>query len=146
MPSQEYEWSASLDVGNEKMNSEHRELLRRMAQIEELNTKTLNKQALAEAYLGLIDFVHKHFREEEEHMKAMRYPQLETHQRIHESMLDALMRYYREFEASVYGRFPSSVFDFFKTWVLTHIMMVDRQYAEFEKSKDSSSAASPRKR
>ncbi|MBI3544608.1 MAG: hemerythrin family protein [Deltaproteobacteria bacterium] len=133
-----YEWSPSLEVGSKRMDDEHRELLGRMARVEELNSRSLDKTAVIDAFDDFVTCVRFHFTDEEAHMVKMGYPKTDVHHRIHESLLDALTRYRAELMTSVHGRFPSSVFDFFKTWITTHIMIVDRQYCDFERARTAS--------
>lgn len=125
-------WSPALDVGNSRLNHEHREILALMARLQVLNTKSMSKVALLSAFDELIQYTQLHFAEEEEHMAAMSYPKLETHMRLHTSLLNSLAGYRAELMSSVYGRFPVSVFDFFKTWMISHIMIADKQYAEHQ--------------
>ena len=95
---------------------------------------------LLEKFDLLVAATHEHFDDEEKHMQTIGYPGLERHHQIHQQLFEALDKYRREFTASVYGRFPSSVFDFFKTWLITHIMIVDRQYADFLKNQPKSAS------
>jgi hemerythrin-like metal-binding protein len=130
-----YNWTSNLDVGNEQLNDEHKTLLAKMAKVEEFNERMLSKEALLEAYDDLVQYAVDHFKEEEAYMREILYPAAETHGRIHSALIDALAKYRAEFMASVYARFPAAVFDFFKTWMLTHIMIVDRQYSEYADAK-----------
>lgn len=131
---EEFNWTPSLDVGNEAMNDEHKELINKMRNLIALNQRSLSKNDLLFYYDDLVSYTKRHFRDEEVYLKSINYPGLEQHKRIHTGLTDALDRYREEFKSSVSGRFPSSVFDFFRTWITSHILVVDKSYSELAKS------------
>jgi hemerythrin len=124
-------WSPALDIGNDKLNNEHQDLIALMDQIQEANATSMDKARLLDSYDRLVRATQQHFSDEEQYLASFAYPELEQHQRIHQQLLEALVRYRGEFTKSVHGRFPAAVFDFFKTWILTHIMLVDKRYATY---------------
>jgi hemerythrin-like metal-binding protein len=127
----EFKWDSSLALDIPHIDEEHRQIIDTMNRIADLNRKSFDKEQLLSSFKLLIGLTQKHFKDEEELMRQENYPNFETHKRIHDSFLETLERYKVEMESSVYRRFPSAVFDFFKTWITTHIMIVDRQYQEF---------------
>jgi hemerythrin-like metal-binding protein len=126
-------WSPALSVGNAPLDNEHRILLARMNELVEANGRSMDKAWMLGQFDELVALTRHHFDGEEEHMALIGYPGLKQHQRIHDQLFTAMEKYRSEFQQSVYGRFPSSVFDFFATWLTTHIMIVDRQYADYER-------------
>jgi hemerythrin len=127
-------WTKSLEVGNNLMDEEHQELIARMGRLHQINATSLDKKLILMGMDEFIRITRHHFNDEEKLMKEVGYPGLEQHQRIHEGLFGALDRYRAELASSVYHRFPSSVFDFMKTWITSHIMMVDQQYANHIKN------------
>lgn len=132
-------WTPQLDVGNEKLNAEHKMLIKMMHQLHELNAKTFDKEKVVDTFSEFIEFVEIHFEDEEAHMKSMHYPRLESHRKIHEELIASLFKQREELARSPVGRLPSSVFDFFNTWILTHILIADKDYAAYEQSHRSKS-------
>ena len=110
------------------LDDEHKHILLKMSEVKSANARSLSKDKLSEEYDELIAVTRQHFSDEEEHMRRMKFPDLEQHQRIHEQLFVTLEKYRQELKGSVYGRFPSSVFDFFRTWLVSHIMIVDQKY------------------
>jgi len=135
---EEFKWTPYLDVGNEAMNDEHRELINKMQNLTALNQRSLNKNDILFYYDDLVNYTKRHFQDEEIYLESINYPGLEQHKRIHVGLMDALARYREEFKSSVSGRFPSSVFDFFRTWITSHILVVDKGYSELAKSQQNS--------
>lgn len=125
----EFKWTATLDVGDDLMNREHQVLIEKMGKLASYNLRSLSKKDILFYYDDLIEYTKRHFRDEEALLEKLDYIGLDQHKRIHEGLLEAMNRYREEFNTSVSGRLPSSVLDFFRTWITTHILVVDKQYA-----------------
>lgn len=137
-PNEGLVWNPTLSVEDSDLDEEHRAIIEKMNEVERANSRTMSKEILLEKYDELVSVTEKHFADEEIYMREMKYHDLSTHHRIHrihQQLFEALERYREELQKSVYGRFPSSVFDFFRTWLTTHIMIVDQQYVKFKNSK-----------
>lgn len=128
-------------MNNEVLDREHQGIFEKMNRVAQLNARLPKKMTLLAAFDDLIMFTAHHFKDEEAHMEEIGFPKVESHRASHRRLTEALERHRQEFVSSVYGRFPSSVFDFFKTWVTSHIMIVDKEYAEFERAKRNERSA-----
>ena len=126
----DFAWLPALDIGLNKMNDEHRGLISIMGRLAHLNGAGVGKKKLFETFDDLIVTTQLHFSDEEELMKASRYPDLPGHKALHHGMLRKLEQHRDEYEKSPALRVPTAVFDFFRLWLTTHIMLVDRKYAE----------------
>jgi hemerythrin len=141
MSSQElFKWSPTLTVGDDRLDGEHKEIIQKMNDLFLLNKRAVDKARLLSAYDDFVTVTRHHFQDEELHMKKMGYVRLESHKKAHVDLLTSLGNFRNELTHSVYAQFPSSVFDFFKTWLASHIMIVDRSYADFQ----STSASGPK--
>ncbi len=130
-----FTWGPHFDVGDDKINREHQKLIAMMRNLAQLCKKSVPKQQVLFAYDALIQFTEEHFADEEELMAELNYPDLENHKKIHQQLLDNLYKYREELVVSVYGVLPSSVFDFFQNWLMTHILIVDQKYGAVLKEK-----------
>lgn len=124
-----FEWTEALDVKQPELNLEHQELISRMNLFAEKNRSALSKDELLKSYQSLVAYTAKHFEDEERYFSSINYTRAAEHRKIHKQLIDKLRGYEQEFRGSVSGRFPNSVFDFFKTWITTHILLVDKEYA-----------------
>lgn len=128
--SRSFQWSTAFDVGVDSMNLEHQGLFERMQKVSDLCEMSTSKENILSAYDSLISYTEKHFAHEEDLMVSLNYKGLEAHRRLHKELLDKLHKYRKELVNSVYAALPSSVFDFFENWLLTHILIVDKQYGD----------------
>ncbi len=129
-----FEWNSQFDIDIPKMNEEHRELLNIMARIENLCRHNVSKSSVLSAYDNLLKYARTHFQHEEQIMRTMNFPGLEQHALIHKDLIEKLEKYRKEFILSSSLKLPTSVFDFFKNWLLTHILIADRQYNDHKKT------------
>lgn len=137
-----FSWTPALDVKVEFLNEEHRVLITRMNHIARQNKISLSKDTLITLFEELIQFTRQHFDDEEKYLSSIQYPKLDQHARIHNQLIEKLNQYRDEFRKAVQGRFPESVFDFFRTWITTHILIVDKEYANFITEKSQTTKVS----
>lgn len=126
-----FKWTGAFNIGITEMDEEHRNLLARMSKFEVLNKSLAQKHTLLSEFKSFILFTTEHFQHEENLMQEYEYPSLLEHISIHRDLISKLNKYMNELERSVYSEIPSSVFDFFNNWLVSHILIIDRRYAEF---------------
>lgn len=123
------DWTASLDLGVPAMDAEHKGLVAAMNRIYELGEQGANKATLDQAIQKLAELTTKHFADEEKHMASVGYPDLKTHAVIHKNMLEKFTALYNDFKAGA-GKVDRAFYDFLKFWLKSHIMGIDRKYAD----------------
>jgi hemerythrin len=128
-----FSWHAGLDIGVEAMNGEHKTLLRLMASLEHSyqNNKPFEEQL--EILNELAKFTISHFRDEEEFMESIRYPDFENHKLIHCNLLDRLNSFVSKMKLE--GQLNHEFFGFLSAWLTAHIMSVDIKYGQYSQSK-----------
>ncbi len=121
-------WDQSLDVGEDKMNHEHQDILKLM---NDLHDAWLAGKTGSEVLIILRDLVKvttDHFADEEVYMQEIGYASLATHKMIHADLLKKLNGYY-DFYRSNDGQLSRDFFSFLKLWLTAHIKGVDMKYA-----------------
>lgn len=120
-------WDASMSVGNEQMDADHRML------ISLINQMAIASDRVDEITLELVlDELHGytvlHFQREEEMLREAGYPDLEQHIRIHQALayrvVDIRRRYLRGGIATL-GR---EIQEFLGEWLRNHILTEDHKY------------------
>lgn len=129
-------WRDRYRLGVDEMDDEHKIL------IEKINTLVsgINEgQALAslkKAFTDLADYTTEHFRDEENFMASIGYPQLPNHKIIHRKLLDQVAAFGSRFDDGSLN--TSELVAFLNDWLIKHILGVDMRYAEFHKTGESS--------
>lgn len=122
-------WDATLDIGVEAMNREHRDILDAMNRVFDMNEAGRSGAGMMAEIARLGDITTRHFRDEEVFMAKSGFPDLEPHKRIHAKLLADFAAHASAAEAAG-GRPSSAFFQFLRLWLSAHIKCIDRKYAD----------------
>lgn len=135
------EWDDRLATGIKSIDSQHKELFRRINSLVQAIKEQRCKHEIDGVIKFLEDYAKVHFSDEEKHMRRTGYAGLEEQRREHGKYLDALKDLK---EQAALPRVPGSSYDLSATtnqvvvdWIVDHIMKVDRKFGEFIASKDN---------
>ncbi len=123
-----FTWDEDLDVGVEAMNNQHKKLIALMEEVYQKNAAKVGKEGVLQATQTLIDYVIKHFRDEEAYMESINFPGLEAHKQIHRNLLADLNDLARQFVASDDTELSEEFMAFLSLWINTHILAIDNKY------------------
>ncbi len=122
-----FTWDEKYRLGVSKMDDQHKDIIHLMnALYSKARVNAPRPEQLA-CFDRLLQVSEDHFREEEVHMTATKYSEVEIHKRIHKTLIDRL-RKIRE-DARTAG-FTAKDFDFLKVWLSGHILGIDMKYAK----------------
>lgn len=125
-----FHWRNVYSVGIDSMDEHHKELFE-MANnlIDKVNAN--KEQALLEDALNfLIDYAKFHFKEEEELQQKYDYPQYEIHMKEHKTLLKDVLKFKSQMNEDEI-KISYKVIEFFKEWIINHILTKDRKYGHF---------------
>lgn len=129
-----FEWSNRLELGVESMDAEHKTLLGKInSLITALDSPASDKKmdGVLQAFTNLAGYTVQHFKDEEEFMESVDYPQIESHKKIHQKLLTQVGGFAEKLKDGSLDK--ENLISFLRNWLFSHIMGVDRQYAEHEK-------------
>jgi hemerythrin len=126
------EWDDRYSVGIQLVDDQHKELVNM--------TNTLYAGCLAgdeaartyflEAIHGTVDYVKYHFAAEEKILENVTYPDIFEHKKAHEGFVKKIFEDVKSFQSG--KKFIPNVFvRYLKDWILTHIAVEDKKYAEY---------------
>ncbi len=121
-------------LGVSEMDDEHIILVDRINKlIEQIEQQYRRKdaQALLTTFSNLANFTNEHFSHEEAYMRSIGYRQLTSHQKIHQNLLSHIESYGNQIKNETLN--DQKLISFLRNWLLSHIMGVDMQYAQFQK-------------
>lgn len=135
------EWSDKFSVGIPAIDSQHRELFKRINNLVVAIKEHRCKEEIDETITFLEDYARIHFSEEEKHMRRTHYNGYEEQLKEHGQYLAAVADL--KLQASL-PRVPGSSYDLSATtnqvvvdWIVKHIIKVDTKFAEFLRSQKS---------
>lgn len=123
-----FEWDESLDVNVDSMNAQHKNLVNLMDALYTKNLAGVSKQELLNGLADLMQYVLKHFKDEEGYMESINFLGLETHKRLHQNLLNDLTIFVDNFKKSEAQQLSSEFIMFLKFWLSTHIRGIDTKY------------------
>ena len=126
------EWDDRYLTGIPLVDTQHKKLLEMTNGLYECclgGTEDIQR-CFKEAVHGTVEYVKKHFSAEERILENIRYPGLILHKKEHEGFVKKVIEEVRNFEEN--KRFVPFIFvRFLRDWILTHIAVEDKKYAEF---------------
>lgn len=132
-------WSDSYSVNNESIDAQHQEWI---AIYNKLDHDLLSRgsgglaTAVADALQAMQDYANYHFRQEEQYLREINYPDLVAHKRMHTDFDDQLYGYGRQLRS---GQLilSSELLSILKDWLLHHILHEDQKYCTFTSQSQS---------
>jgi len=127
-------WSNSYSMGVKLIDDQHKGLINFVNDL--FNHASGNEKAerayFSEVIQQAVQYVKEHFHSEEKLMLGTKFPGYAAHKKVHDEFTMTVVKSVKDFEAG--KRLVLEKFAYFlKDWVLTHIAVMDRQYAEYFK-------------
>ncbi len=133
------EWTEKLEIGIKTIDSQHRELFKRISNLVTAIKQHRCKEEIDGTIKFLEDYARAHFSEEEKHMREARYPGYEEQRRDHRKYLSALAELKAQ---AALPRIHGSSYDLSATtnqvvvdWIVDHILKADMKFGEFLRKK-----------
>ena len=131
-------WSDELSLGIERIDSEHRHLINLSNSLIS-STQSKNKDELTKCFHRLREYTVFHFKNEEQYLEEIGYPELEKHKTEHR----LLKLEVKEFQHKAYRNEslkPKDVFQFIRHWLIEHVLNMDMKYKTYTISEPSEKA------
>ncbi len=124
-----FQWDASkYSVKVKEMDDEHIVLIEKMNKLHEAYERGDGYDILKALLNDFASYTLKHFEDEEEFMRKIRFSGYETHKMIHEKLIRQLKDHLSEFESK--AELSNAFFSFLKVWLSSHIQGIDMKYGE----------------
>jgi hemerythrin len=128
-------WNDELVLGIAKIDEQHRWLVDRInAMHDELSKPAPDRKAVGDILEALVDYTMNHFIVEEEIFKRHAYPQTDAHLAEHNGFTGKIIALLDKFQAGA-SDVGNDTMALLKDWLTHHILVVDKAYVPFFKSK-----------
>lgn len=126
-------WGPQYHIGVSKMDEEHQILVNKInILIESMNTDDYD--IIEKDFTDLANYVVEHFTDEETFMREIKYPQFESHKKIHENLINNMQSFNAQITQKDLDKRELS--SFLQNWLITHILGVDMKYADFNNKRN----------
>jgi hemerythrin len=128
-------WTKDLSSGIEEIDSQHKELIKRVNAFLFATRKGRGKEEISNLIIFLKEYSQKHFPKEEKYMLNMEYPDYPIHKHEHTMFINDLSDIEKEFIThGVSSYFLIQVQKRLCNWVGDHLCKVDKKMADYFKS------------
>jgi hemerythrin len=126
------EWDDRYMTGIQLFDDQHKELIRFTDELFKscLGGDELAKEAFKKTAHSAVEYVKKHFTAEEKMFENINYPLAAEHKKQHEAFIKRVLADVRNFEGGK-DFVPLAFARFLREWIMTHIAVHDKQYADF---------------
>ena len=125
-------WTPDIAVGVEVIDAQHQSLFSLYNRLASALEAQISVEELELAMLSLQDYVIEHFAEEQELMAESRYPDFNKHAIQHDRFIVDFLKLKRRLTAEGASRqIAEELKERVGNWLLSHISVVDRQFATF---------------
>jgi hemerythrin-like metal-binding protein len=127
-------WNKTLETGIAAIDDQHKELFR---QADVLFGRE-NDDRVPQTLNFLVDYVKKHFRDEQLiHSKAS-YPKMEQHKKLHVDFEAAFKKLHEEYNSDSKNlKVLIKINKTFNDWLMNHIMVHDKEFAAYYKAQQT---------
>ena len=126
------DWSDSYSIGIPKIDDQHKELLHYVNDL--FNHASDNEEEerafFTDMIQSMVQYTKYHFSNEEKMMIATNFPGYTAHKKSHEEFVLKIIRIAKDFEAGKRLMLEKLAY-FLKDWILSHIGVMDMQYAQY---------------
>ncbi len=126
-----YEWSESMSVGVELIDSDHKALIDLINLLHEAVSGEDNEQSLQDVFDRLIAYTEIHFSREEKVMQACGFPGMTTHQDEHAEFTGRVYEIRAKLQSGDDSPISNELLVYLKGWLNAHILIQDMAYKPF---------------
>jgi len=126
--------SKDMEVGVVEIDAQHMELVNRLNALLSMEHEVDSKEESQKTINMLEEYIVKHFSDEEELQKKNKYPEYESHKKLHGLFIDEFEKLKKEFEANGHSlKFTMDLNNSLINWIVKHIKSADVELGKFLK-------------
>jgi hemerythrin len=130
-------WSNSLSVNVLAMDQEHKRLVGIVNDLHAAMKEGKGNEVVGKTLDDLVEYVKKHFADEETLLAARKYPGLLGQQRAHAKLTEQVLAYQSRFRGGG-ALITVELMQFLKQWLVDHIQGMDKEYGVWLGKKENS--------
>lgn len=124
------DWKDNYSVGINIIDVQHMHLVQIINELHDALKESQNKEIINQILQNLVNFVHFHFKTEEELMVKEDFGEYTIHRYEHEKLTDEMKRLHNDYITGNI-RISHQLMNFFKDWLMDHIVAKDKKLAVF---------------
>lgn len=119
-------WQDTFSTNIELIDNQHKTLITMINRLERANAGGTAEDEIAKIITELVQYTRKHFADEEQHMRQIKFAGYERHQQLHRELISQIVDILQRLKAGrEVGAFE--LLSFLKDWLINHILKEDRK-------------------
>jgi methyl-accepting chemotaxis protein len=127
-------WNDRIKIGIEVFDAQHKKLVQMINSLHRAMKTSQAGATVGRILNELVEYTQTHFKAEEDAMRKHGYPDLSTHRKKHQDLIERVLDTRKKMTAGN-AMLSMDVMEFLKDWLIHHIQGTDKEYAPFLKSK-----------
>jgi len=128
--------SKDMEVGILEIDTQHMELVNRLNALTSMGHDAVSKEETKKTLDMLGEYIVKHFADEEELQRQSKYPEYESHRKMHQLYIGEFKKLKEEFEANGHSlKFTMDLNNSLINWIVKHIKTADVELGKYLKNK-----------
>lgn len=130
-------WTKNLEVGVDLIDTQHKKWFEKADQLFEAGKSGKSKEYIIQMFNFLDEYTKTHFKDEENYMTKINYPELALQKQMHQGFIKKLAELRKDYEtAGANITVIISANQFILEWLTKHISSADKKIGEYVKSKN----------
>ncbi|EPS02736.1 hypothetical protein J432_1012 [Campylobacter jejuni subsp. jejuni HN-CJD07035] len=125
-------WDKTFSVHNAKIDEQHKKLFELAGKVEYLIDKPVYKDEIKNLLAEFFNYMKDHFYEEERYMELIKYPDIETHKKIHKHIIQSMTELIKNIKST--NDLKEKLYLAVKKWLLEHILYEDMKVEQYRRS------------
>ena len=128
-------WTKNLEVGVELIDSQHKKWFEKADQLFQAGKSGKSKEYIIQMFDFLDEYTKTHFKDEEEYMTSINYPELSLQKQMHEGFIKKLADLRKDYESAGPNiNVIISANQFILDWLTSHISKADKKIGQYAKN------------
>ncbi|MFK0355382.1 bacteriohemerythrin [Campylobacter jejuni] len=125
-------WDKTFSVHNAKIDEQHKKLFELAGKVEYLIDKPVYKDEIKNLLAEFFNYMKDHFNDEERYMELIKYPDIETHKKIHKHIIQSMIELIKNIKST--NDLKEKLYLAVKKWLLEHILYEDMKVEQYRRS------------
>jgi hemerythrin len=136
------QWNDSFAVGQPEIDKQHRKLVEMIARLQRSLSEGIINPQIGVALKELVQYTKTHFRDEQDIMRQIGYPEYESHLRMHEQLTEQVVGILNDLRQGK-TLTATDLIAFLKSWLIDHIVQEDKKIGAFIREKTKAALMNP---
>ncbi|EAI4882335.1 bacteriohemerythrin [Campylobacter jejuni] len=125
-------WNEKYSIHDTMIDIQHQKLFELAGKVEYLIDKPVYKDEIKNLLAEFFNYMKDHFYQEERYMELIKYPDIETHKKIHKHIIQPMIELIKNIKSA--NDLKEKLYLAVKKWLLEHILYEDMKVEQYRRS------------